>query len=624
MLSLGSFGLASFAAVAVLTDHSHGATLMKPGRRLYAVEARQDLPAWQQIQCTDDGANNADRPEDERWELLGTNGAWDDSVNGWKQSRIDRPDSDFPFPRSMSNFFNGPEFMDCHKLIENNGCHGGNALQCHDTNHPAGYFILNSFRKLDGVLWNMIDTLGQAHDSVGGDIGIFSSVFAPIKVENMNIDVILDIVSLGYSGMAAPIWNKVLKKWKFAENRPNDYDTLSDFTTDMTQGGITLAKDLTSSEAPTLETQNEVSEKLKIIINIWKDSIVQYAGKIFGGDDENIGKLGKIIANGKMIATNTDIPSVTELRETLERSIYAILIPMAWRLSDRGISPFVLDSGLSCGDADGGWGSQKDDKFLAGNVKGSVKVCFEDRAYYLVGASGDCHGGTPFDDPDTKNCEPFAGLPGADTLGGDKWGKLNRDDFVIGSLNTFRSNGNKNHENAVKWSDGISNDHVGAMGEDIRAANTFLLPICSLATAWNNFHSESADKSKFNFPCDVDHSPDFNKPPPAPIPPPFDCSGSGMCGGAVNFVRDCDRAVNNELMRNDDVNYGSADSDKDIDGARRGNCKIFIAGPSACTRTGNEMWYDYQDLRKEGSCGKCGSKHWGNNNECRTTVNYVA
>ena len=38
----------------------------------------------------------------------------------------------------------------------------------------------------------------------------------------------------------------------------------------------------------------------------------------------------------------------------------------------------------------------------------------------------------------------------------------------------------------------------------------------------------------------------------------FDCNGSGMCGGAVNFVRDCDIAVNSVLIRNDVLNYGAS------------------------------------------------------------------
>ena len=40
----------------------------------------------------------------------------------------------------------------------------------------------------------------------------------------------------------------------------------------------------------------------------------------------------------------------------------------------------------------------------------------------------------------------------------------------------------------------------------------------------------------------------------------YDCQGSGMCGSAVNFDRDYDRAVNSMLIRTDAINYGAAGS----------------------------------------------------------------
>jgi hypothetical protein len=118
----------------------------------------------------------------------------------------------------------------------------------------------------------------------------------------------------------------------------------------------------------------------------------------------------------------------------------------------------------------------------------------------------------------------------------------------------------------------------------------------------------------------------------------YDCKGSSMCGNAVNFNRDCDRAVNSMLIRTDAINYGAAGSvfcsKHNIsktnpryrsglpDGAEKSHCKIFIAGPSSCKRSGNGMWQDYQEIRSHG-CKHCGSKHWGSDDVCRTTVNYV-
>lgn len=37
----------------------------------------------------------------------------------------------------------------------------------------------------------------------------------------------------------------------------------------------------------------------------------------------------------------------------------------------------------------------------------------------------------------------------------------------------------------------------------------------------------------------------------------FDCNGNSLCGVAVNFVRDCDIAVNQQIIRDNNGNYGA-------------------------------------------------------------------
>jgi len=56
---------------------------------------------------------------------------------------------DLAFSRRISNFFNGPENMDCGVTADENGC--STIVQCHDVNHPAGMFILNSFGQINRV-----------------------------------------------------------------------------------------------------------------------------------------------------------------------------------------------------------------------------------------------------------------------------------------------------------------------------------------------------------------------------------------------------------------------------------------------------------------------------------------
>lgn len=103
--------------------------------------------------------------------------------------------------------------------------------------------------------------------------------------------------------------------------------------------------------------------------------------------------------------------------------------------------------------------------------------------------------------------------------------------------------------------------------------------------------------------------------------PNYDCRGSVMCGSTP--VRVCDIAVNQKLIRADDVYYGPGLAKV---GACNGltvdlGCGIFVQGNSDCVRTGEEIWDDYQDIRYIAGCPKCGTKHWAPG--CMTTINYI-
>ena len=39
--------------------------------------------------------------------------------------------------------------------------------------------------------------------------------------------------------------------------------------------------------------------------------------------------------------------------------------------------------------------------------------------------------------------------------------------------------------------------------------------------------------------------------------PEYICGGSSTCGVDIHFKKWCDEAVNDELIRNDDINYGA-------------------------------------------------------------------
>lgn len=60
-------------------------------------------------------------------------------------------------------------------------------------------------------------------------------------------------------------------------------------------------------------------------------------------------------------------------------------------------------------------------------------------------------------------------------------------------------------------------------------------------------------------------------------------------------------------------------------------CGVFVQGTNKtltgdqpCEFSGNQIWWDYQDIRdsNKGNCDKCGSKVYSNG--CEITINYVS
>lgn len=99
----------------------------------------------------------------------------------------------------------------------------------------------------------------------------------------------------------------------------------------------------------------------------------------------------------------------------------------------------------------------------------------------------------------------------------------------------------------------------------------------------------------------------------------------------------CDIAINFQVYRFPDYFYNPTHSTVgrgpgDENGVRKPcwkgdnpfdiGCGIEVEGPESCQRSGEQLWWDYQDIRQAG-CTLCASKTWGPGNKCRTKVDYV-
>ncbi|KAL5340419.1 hypothetical protein BJX70DRAFT_360948 [Aspergillus crustosus] len=459
---------------------------------------------WEDLDCSAHAVTDAGFDPEWRWNELLCPQAWFYCIERWHE-REDQAQH-MSFSREVSNFLRGGEKMECGNLEPFNNCHDTNQCLVGDRG-AASFMIMNSFISISQTLYNLYDAMKTAADDVEGSIGRFSETFAPIIEDGLNILVILDIVALGYGSVMAPFWNKWAKNWKWSKDNSNDYDTMKDFTNDMTYQGITLAKDLVNDNP--LSIQNALSEQLSALVISWRQTNRDYAKQLFNGSSSSVDRLGKIIANGKMVGPDSP-PDVEDVVTAFKKSLYALLVPQAWRISEQKLNPFVIDTGLSCKDApkDTDHELRLDEDTLKEKLICDKKA---DRAYYLVGAvdpEKNCWHGS---NTGGYGCEHFADLPGADKLTGDLdksdgyWGLVSREDIVFGSLATFKANGNKNMRHDTETEDWKSPDEweslLGDLADgDIRAPYFFNLPVCRVNEALSNYFSPPGNP-EFYYPC---------------------------------------------------------------------------------------------------------------------------
>lgn len=101
---------------------------------------------YQTVDCLNSGITDADQDQVTRWRDVFTDTAFEVVILDYF---YEQDTTKLTFPEYVSNYFNGPENMNCGKSDVLVGCE--TMSECSDTNYPAGYFILNSFVVLHEV-----------------------------------------------------------------------------------------------------------------------------------------------------------------------------------------------------------------------------------------------------------------------------------------------------------------------------------------------------------------------------------------------------------------------------------------------------------------------------------------
>lgn len=375
-------------------------------------------------------------------------------------------------------------------------------------------------------MWNFYDSMYKAKSDIETSLPALSSTFAPMSSDGMSLAIILDIVGLGFVVAAAPIWNGVTKtlpimrdpRWGGADPNGLLKDTVNGIVTQ----GLTLTKDLTRTEAK-LAAENDLSVRLGAVVEIWAKSASEFSKNIFSGSSTEIDRLAELIRDGKLSATPFTANGVSgneqgdlsaeSIKQQAKKSMYADLIPRAWRLSNKPLGPFILKSKKNCeGESIGNVSDESRDKY---------GVCINGEMWVLTSAPEPEKNCRYYGD--TYSCmENFFDLPGADKLDGEAWGGLTVEDIVRGSVATWDMHGHANKGKISVEDPAI----VGAMeqiadphsdfddtdtffervrNDGIRAGGVIDLPVCDLYEAvrnWERGFGTLNFKPGPNYPCD--------------------------------------------------------------------------------------------------------------------------
>ncbi|KPM45713.1 hypothetical protein AK830_g824 [Neonectria ditissima] len=455
---------------------------------------------WQDIDCA--VAEDTESAGNVIWGDSQTNFVFEEALSSWLGASgtglqrfygEDGTGTSLTFSEYIAKYVGGPANMKCATLVDRNGCDGF-LERCESADGPGGYLLLNSFVALNNIIWNWYDQLSRSATAVSLDMSTFSDTFAPIPNEGLGLTLILDMVTLGYAAVAAPMWKSVFKKQDWFNN-PDNFATVEGLTKDLISTGATIAKDATRAGTK-LTSQNTLDVRVGAMIETWHAAADTLNQHIFSGDplglNDNLDLLKNLITDGKFAGSDLDLLSAEELDGQIKKAIYGQLIPYAWSVGSSEVYPFMLATGKPCSETG------------ADHVpKGATHWCItnegQEEGFYLMGTFGSST--CVFEDPFTGyKCYDYKAPPGVDELDGTKWGGVTQEDIVVAAYNTWFANGRTNAKRPEE-SD-ITNDDMILSESNIRAAGLVWFPVCSTEEAHNNWGRFARGYGKSdNYPC---------------------------------------------------------------------------------------------------------------------------
>lgn len=545
----------------------------------------------------------------ERWKALDASSAWNEIITKWTKTDKGR----LSFTQSVEQTLLAGGDLGCHILggVDDN-C--DSQWQCPDgangpDSGPAAYVIWQSLIKIHRMFHTYYDGLSDMRGGVQTTIRRMENVFAPIPEPKTNqwLNIMIDFLTIGALGGAAPFFNSVLKTLPaFSKPGSSLFDNTKDTALNMIGQGTTLAKDLLQSpdeDKWTPDAQKDFSDYAAQAVFGWMNSTTMSLKTLFSGERESLDALTAILKDGKMLpGAAGDMSSsrgAIDIEATARKTFFAYAIPGLWRRSKQ--YAFILDSGEGCN-------GNPASKYVDDDTAKDTSVCHKDRLYYLVAPEGDARvckcqsSGGPGPCQTTCRDNKFSAPKGIGSLKDNDFGKLTKEDIVKGALASWVHNGRENkYINITEMSD-EKNIREKMVGLDTETPGLIQLPVCSPNRAWQAWHTGSEGGSD-HYPCDIfpgkDHCRDST----------FENRGSN----ASPLVDDCKQIIKN--IEED----ASTDWQHGITGHREivkyGSCAFGIqrtggTGGAVMFKVGGQDVIDIinESIKRFGGGGRVGAK----------------
>ncbi|KAH7124989.1 hypothetical protein B0J13DRAFT_455123 [Dactylonectria estremocensis] len=256
--------------------------------------------------------------------------------------------------------------------------------------------------------------------------------------------------------------------------------------------GFTWAKTHLPTYANASEIQNNLSNAMGNLFEVWIESELEFLRTLFSGSSESVLTLEGLVNKGLALEITRSL-DLGDFVNVAQKIMYAKLLPLAWKTSSVVIDdlpngpmhPMILmvpDDCVTSGE--GVW-------YIDEDKADQMAVCHDGHTFFLGFPTWR---GVPKSDHISRLV--VWALPGGEhnILNGENWGGLTLDDIVISSYEGYRLNGYKNGYTIPENSqiiDGTGSQGSLIMENGVRTPGFMSLPICTpgklerVSSKWN-------------------------------------------------------------------------------------------------------------------------------------------